>query len=132
MLRACSMDYTGSWDTHLPLIEFAYNNSYQASIQMVPFEALYGRRCRSPICWDDIGERKLLGPELIQITTEKIYQIRQRLKEAQYRQKSYADNRWRELEFQEGDHIFIKVSPMRKVIRFGRKGKLSPRYVGPF
>ncbi|RVW24076.1 Transposon Ty3-G Gag-Pol polyprotein [Vitis vinifera] len=93
-----------NWDDHLPLVEFAYNNSFQASIGMAPFEALYGRKCRSPICWNDVGERKLLGPELVQ----------------------------RDLEFEVGDHVFLKVSPMKSVMRFGRKGKLSPRFVGPF
>lgn len=132
MLRTCTLDFKGSWDIHLPLIEFAYNNSFQSSIGMAPFEALYGRKCRSPICWDDVGERKLLGPEIVQITNEKICQIRQRLKEVQDRQKSYADKRRRDLEFESGDHVFLKVSPMRKVIRFGRKGKLSPRYIGPY
>ncbi|RVW22176.1 Transposon Ty3-G Gag-Pol polyprotein [Vitis vinifera] len=104
LLRACILDLQGNWDDHLPLVEFAYNNSFQASIGMAPFEALYGRKCRSPICWNDVGERKLLGPELVQ----------------------------RDLEFEVGDHVFLKVSPMKSVMRFGRKGKLSPRFVGPF
>ena len=79
MLRACVMDFKGSWEDHLHLVEFSYNNSYQASIQMSPFEALYGRKCRSPVCWDDIGERKLLGPELITQTVDKVIQIRKHL-----------------------------------------------------
>ena len=132
MLRACVLDLKGSWETHLPLIEFAYNNSYHSSIEMAPFEALYGRRCRSPICWNEVGERKLLGPELVQLTTEKIQLIRERLLAAQSRQKSYADNRRRDLEFQVGDHVFLKVSPSKGVMRFGNKGKLSQRYIGPF
>lgn len=89
---------------------------------MAPFEALYGRKCRSLVCWDDIGERKLLGPKLLQITSEKICQIRQRLKEAHDREKSYVDNRRHELEFEEGNHVFLKGSPMRNVVRFGHKG----------
>lgn len=132
MLRACVNDMRGSWDHHMPLVEFAYNNSYQASIKMAPFEALYGRRCRSPVCWTDVGERKILGPELVQQTTEKVQMIREHLRIAQSRQKSYADNRRRELEFQVGDHVFLKVSPTRGVVRFGVRGKLSPRYIGPF
>ena len=80
MLRACAMDMKGNWDDHLPLIEFAYNNSYHSSIQMAPYEALYGRKCRSPICWEEVGERKLLGPELVQMTTEKIKLIREWLR----------------------------------------------------
>jgi hypothetical protein len=132
MLRACVLDFGGNWDEHLSLIEFAYNNSYQATIGMAPFEALYGRKCRSPLYWDEIGERKLLGPELVQITAEKVKLIRDRMTTAQSRQKSYADNRRRELEFSVGDHVFLKVSPWKGIMRFGKKGKLSPRYIGPF
>ncbi|KAL6322448.1 hypothetical protein AAG906_008103 [Vitis piasezkii] len=113
-------------------MEFAYNNSFQASIRMVPFEALYGERCRSLFCWDDVGEKKLLGPELVQLTVEKVSLIKERLKATQSRQKSYADNRKRDLEFEVGDHVFLKVSPMKSIMRFGRKGKLIPRFVGPF
>ncbi|RVW98889.1 Transposon Ty3-I Gag-Pol polyprotein [Vitis vinifera] len=130
LLRACILDLQGNWDDHLPLVEFAYNNSFQASIGMAPFEALYGRKCRSPICWNDVGERKLLGPELVQLTVEKVALIKERLKAAQNRHKSYADHRRRDLEFEVGDHVFLKVSPMKSVMRFGRKGKLSPRFVG--
>jgi hypothetical protein len=122
----------GNWDDHLPLIEFAYNNSYHSSIQMAPYEALYGRKCRSPICWEEVGERKLLGPELVQMSTEKIKLIREWLKTAQSRQKSYADRRRRDLEFHIGDFVFLKVSPFSGVKRFEKKGKLSPRFVGPF
>ncbi|RVW22913.1 Transposon Ty3-G Gag-Pol polyprotein [Vitis vinifera] len=99
------------------------------------FESLYfgpARKCRSPICWNDVGERKLLGPELVQLTVEKVALIKERLKAAQSRHKSYADHRRRDLEFEVGDHVFLKVSPMKSVMRFGRKGKLSPRFVGPF
>ncbi|XP_052288656.1 uncharacterized protein LOC127899339 [Citrus sinensis] len=99
---------------------------------MAPFEALYGRKCRSPICWDEVGERKLLGPELIQVTVDKIKLIRGRLQTAQSRQKSYADRRRRELEFEKGDFVFLKVSPWKWVFRFGKTGKLSPRFIGPF
>ena len=72
MLRACVIEFKGSWDMHLSLMEFAYNNSYQSSIGMAPFEALYGRKCRTPVCWDEVGERRLIGPELVQITLDKI------------------------------------------------------------
>nr|CAN61139.1 hypothetical protein VITISV_009489 [Vitis vinifera] len=132
LFRACILDLQGNWDDHLPLVEFAYNNSFQASIGMAPFEALYGRKCRSPICWNDVGERKLLGPELVQLTVEKVALIKERLKAAQSRHKSYVDHRRRDLEFEVGDHVFLKVSPMKSVMRFGRKGKLSPRFVGLF
>ena len=103
MLRACVLDFRGSWENHLSLVEFAYNNSYQASIGMAPFEALYGRPCRSPVCWAEVGDRSLLGPELVRETTEKIALIRERLRTAQSRQKSYADRRRRPLEFAVGD-----------------------------
>ena len=99
---------------------------------MSPFEALYGRKCRSPMCWDDIGERKLLGPELITQTVDKVNQIKKHLQAAQDRQQSWADSKRRPLEFVNGDHVFLKISPTRGVIRFGNKGKLSPRYIGPF
>ncbi|GJW22132.1 putative reverse transcriptase domain-containing protein [Tanacetum coccineum] len=120
------------WDTHLPLIEFSYNNSYHTSIKCAPFEALYGRKCRSPVIWTEVGESQLIGPEIVQETTEKIVQIKERLKTARSRQKSYADKRRKPLEFQVGDRVLLKVSPWKGVVRFGKKGKLAPRYVGPF
>ncbi|GJU65478.1 reverse transcriptase domain-containing protein [Tanacetum coccineum] len=120
------------WDTHLPLIEFSYNNSYYTSIKCAPFEALYGQKCRSPVIWTEVGESQLIGPEIMQETTEKIVQIRERLKTARSRQKSYADKRRKPLEFQVGDRVLLKVSPWKGVVRFGKKGKLAPRYVGPF
>ena len=82
MLRACVIDFKGSWDEHLPLVEFAYNNSNQASIKVAPYEAFYGRKCRSPICWDDVGERRLLGPEIVQQTVDKIQVIKEQLQTA--------------------------------------------------
>ena len=91
MLRACVLDQPASWDRYMPLIEFAYNNSYHASIGMAPYEALYGRKCQSPLCWYETGERSLLGPEMIAETTEQIKKIRSRMLIAQSRQKSYAD-----------------------------------------
>ncbi|KAI3701816.1 hypothetical protein L6452_27177 [Arctium lappa] len=132
MLRVCVIDFGGSWDNHLPLIDFAYNNSYHSSIKAAPFEALYGRKCRMPLCWVDVGERQLAGPELVQQTSDKIVQIRERLRVAQDRKKSYADRRRRPLEFQVGDKVLLKISPWKGVVRFGKKGKLSPRYIGPF
>ncbi|KAF5949590.1 hypothetical protein HYC85_011583 [Camellia sinensis] len=112
--------------------EFAYNNSYHSSIGMAPFEALYGRKCRSPICWGEVGDGPLLGPEIVHETTEKVKLIQQRLKTAQSRQKSYADVRRRDREYEVGDHVFLKVAPMKGQTRFGVKGKLAPRYVGPY
>ncbi|GJY92517.1 reverse transcriptase domain-containing protein [Tanacetum coccineum] len=130
--RACVIDFGGSWDVHLPLAEFSYNNSYHSSIRCAPFEALYGRKCRSPVLWAEIGESSLIGPELVQETTDKVVLIKEKLKAARDRQKSYADNRRKPLEFEVGDRVMLKVSPWKGVIRFGKKGKLAPRYVGPF
>ncbi|XP_058759538.1 uncharacterized protein LOC131632826 [Vicia villosa] len=110
MLRACILEIGGSWKDNLPLIEFAYNNSYHASIGMAPYEALYGRKCRSPLCWSEVGEKGILGPEIIQETTEKVKMIRDKMKQAQDRQKSYADKRRRPLEFDVGDHVFLKLA----------------------
>ncbi|KAD4180320.1 hypothetical protein E3N88_28911 [Mikania micrantha] len=132
MLRSCVIDFGGSWDIHLPLVEFSYNNSYHTSIQCAPFEAIYGRKCRSPICWSEVGESQIIGPEFIQETTDKIALIQERIKAARDRQKSYADNRRRPLEFQVGDRVMLKVSPWKGIFRFGKRGKLSPRFVGPF
>ena len=132
MLRACILDFKGSWDNHQHLIEFTYNNNYQASIQMAPYEALYERKCRSPVCWDDIGERKLLGPYLILQAVEKVARMRKHMKAAQDHQKKWVDAKRRPLEFAVGDHVFLKISPTREVIWFSCSGKLSPRYIGPF
>ncbi|GJR11409.1 putative reverse transcriptase domain-containing protein [Tanacetum coccineum] len=132
MLRACAIDFGKGWVNHLPLVEFSYNNSYHASIKAAPFEALYGRKCRSPVCWTEVGEAQILGPELIQETTEKIIQIKQRMQAARDRQKSYADLKRKPMEFQVGDKVMLKVSPWKGVVHFGKRGKLNPRYVGPF
>ncbi|GJS83563.1 putative reverse transcriptase domain-containing protein [Tanacetum coccineum] len=115
MLRACVIDFGKGWDKHLPLVEFSYNNSYHASIKAAPFEALYGRKCRSPVCWAKVGDSQLTGPEIIQETTEKIVQIRQRLQAARDRQRSYANIRRKPLEFQVGDRVMLKVSPRKEL-----------------
>nr|GFA76057.1 putative reverse transcriptase domain-containing protein [Tanacetum cinerariifolium] len=101
MLRASAIDFGKGWVNHLPLVEFSYDNSYHANIKAAPFEALYGQKCRSPVCWTEVGEAQILGPELIQETTKKIVQIKQRMQAA-------------------------------RVVHFGKRGKLNPRYVGPF
>ncbi|GJV92595.1 putative reverse transcriptase domain-containing protein [Tanacetum coccineum] len=123
---------TCSKDVHLPLAEFSYNNNYHSSIRCAPFEALYGRKCRSPVLWAEIGESSLIGPELVQETTDKVVLIKEKLKAARDRQKSYADNRRKPLEFEVGDQVLLKVSPWKGMICFGKKGELTPRYVGPF
>ncbi|GKE70985.1 putative reverse transcriptase domain-containing protein [Tanacetum coccineum] len=132
MLRACVLDFGKGWDKHLPLVEFSYNNSYHTSIKAAPFEALYGRKFRSPICWAEVGDRQLTSPEIIHKTTEKIVQIKSRIQAARDRQKSYADVRQKPLEFQIEDKVMLKVSPWKGVIRFGKRGKLNPRYIVPF
>ncbi|GJT38225.1 putative reverse transcriptase domain-containing protein [Tanacetum coccineum] len=110
MLRAFVLDFGKGWDKHLPLVEFSYNNSYHTSIKAASFEALYGRKCRSPICWAEVGDRQLTGPEIIHETTEKIVQIKSRIQAARDRQKSYADVRRKPLEFQIGDKVMLKLS----------------------
>ena len=132
MLRMCVMDFGGSWEKYLPLVEFAYNNSYHSTIGMTPYEALYGQKYRSPSCWMEIGDRELEGPELIRETYEKVPIIQERMRTAFSQQKSYADPRRRDVQFGVGDHVFLKISPMKGVMRFGKKGKLTPRYIGPF
>nr|GFA84393.1 hypothetical protein [Tanacetum cinerariifolium] len=116
---------TMDFDTHLPLVEFSYNNSYHSSIKCAPFEALYGRKCRTPIVWTEVGEGKLLGPEIVQETIEKIVQIKGRLKVARDRQKSYADKRRKPLEFSVGNKVLLKVSPRKGMVRFGVHDTLS-------
>nr|GFC32503.1 putative reverse transcriptase domain, ribonuclease H-like domain, aspartic peptidase domain protein [Tanacetum cinerariifolium] len=119
MLRACVIDFGGSWDQHLPLVEFSYNNSYHASIKAAPFDALYGRKCRSPVCWSEVGDSQLMG-------------IKNCLLTARSYQKSYADVRRRPLEFNVGDKVMLNVSPWKGVIRFEKCRNLSPRFIGPF
>ncbi|GKD93764.1 putative reverse transcriptase domain-containing protein [Tanacetum coccineum] len=108
MLRACVIDFRKGWERHLPLVEFSYNNSYHVSIKAAPFEALYGRKCRSPVCWAEVGDA------------------------VRNRQRSYANVRRKPLEFQVVDRVMLKVSPRKGVIRFGKRGKLNPWYIGPF
>ncbi|GKA00621.1 putative reverse transcriptase domain-containing protein [Tanacetum coccineum] len=109
MLRACVIDFGKGWVNLLPSVEFSYNNSYHASIKAAPFEALYGRKCRSPVCWAEVGEVQLTGPEIVQETTKKIVQIKQRIQAACDRQKSYADLKRKPMEFQVGDSVILKV-----------------------
>ena len=132
LLRACVLENSESWDKYLPLIEFTYNNSYHSSIGMAPYEALYERKCRTPLCWYESGENLLLGPELIQQTTDKIRMIQEKLKTAQSRQKSYANKKRRPLEFLEGDNVFLKVTPTTEVGRAIKCKKLTPRFIGPY
>ncbi|GJU42920.1 putative reverse transcriptase domain-containing protein [Tanacetum coccineum] len=119
-------------DRHLPLVEFSYNNSYHTSIKVAPFKALYGHKCQSPICWAEVGDAQLTGPEIIHETTKKIFQIKKRIQATRDRKKSLADRNHKPIEFQVGDMVMLKVSPWKGVIRFGKRGKLNPRYIRPF
>jgi hypothetical protein len=132
MLRDCVLQYDKNWDKWLSLAEFSYNNSYQTSLKMAPFEALYSRRCRTPLSWSQIGERKIFGPDFVTEAEEKVKTIQNNLKATHSQQKSYADIRRRPLQFQIGDFVYLRVSPTRGIQRFDVKGKLAPRYIGPF
>ncbi|GJS49873.1 reverse transcriptase domain-containing protein [Tanacetum coccineum] len=116
ILRACVIDFGNGWDSHLPLVEFLYNNSYHTSIKAASFEELYGRKCRSPVCWAKVGESQLTGPEIIHETMKKIFKIRDCMQAARDRQKNYADKRRRPLEFKVGDKVMLKVAPWKGVI----------------
>jgi hypothetical protein len=131
MLRACVLKYGKSWDKSLPYVEFSYNNSYQASFKMAPFEALYGQQCRTLLFWSQTRESQVFGLEVLRDAEKQVQMIRENLKVTQSRQKSYADKR-RDLLFEIGDFVYLKVSPIRGTHRFKVKGKLTPRYVRPF
>eukprot|EP00253_Pinus_taeda_P020588 PITA_20588 len=132
MLRMYVMDQQSHWEKYLPLVEFAYNNSYHSSIGMPPFEALYGRPCRTPLSWDRLEDRVIIGPELIHEMEAHVRQIRQRLKEAHDRQKSYADAHKIDRRYEVGDQVFIRIKPNKSTIQFRKWTKLSPRFIGPF
>ncbi|XP_073119740.1 uncharacterized protein [Henckelia pumila] len=132
MLRAVVLDFGASWQESLPLVEFSYNNSYRSSIGMDPFEALYGRKCRSPLFWDDLSEAPFTGPYMIRDMSDKVKLIQTRMRTAQDRQEKYANVRRRPLSFAQGDRVFLKISPFRGTVRFGNRGKLSPRFIVPY
>jgi hypothetical protein len=130
MLCTCVLNDGLKWDKHLPLAKFSYNNSYQESIKMSPFEALYGRSCHTPLSWFESGERVIFGPDIMTEVEEKVRQIRANILIAQSRQKSYTDKRCRPFEFEVGDHVYLQISPMKGVCYFGIKEKLAPCYIG--
>ena len=132
MLRACVISFPEKWDECLTLVEFSYNNSYQESICMAPFEALYGQKCRTPLNWVEVGDHGYFGPDFIKEAQEQVSVIQSHLSAAQNHQKTYADKRRRPLQFELGDHVYLKVSPMRGVHQFRVHGKLAPCYVGPY
>ncbi|XP_073121848.1 uncharacterized protein [Henckelia pumila] len=132
MLRVVILDFGASWQESLPLVKFSYNNSYHSSIQMAPFEALYGRKFRSPLFWDNLSETPLTGPDMIREMSDKVNLIKIRMRTAQDRQAKY-ENVWRRpLIFAQGDRVFLKISPFRGTVQFEKKGKLSPRFIRPY
>ena len=132
MLRACVISFGKKWEESLPYAEFSYNNSYQASLKMAPFEVLYGRKCRTPLNWSETGERPLIGPDIFQHAEEQVRVIWENLKAAQSRQKSNYDRKhWGSI-YQPGEQAYLRVTPMKGTHRFGIKGKLAHSYIGPF
>jgi hypothetical protein len=132
MLRAYVLEHQGCWDQNLPSVKFSYNNSYQEILKMAPFEVLYGRRCRTPLNWIESGEKVIFGPDLVEEAEATVRRIQDNLKVVKSRQETYANKRRRPLEFEVGNHVYMRVSPMKVVKRFGVKGKLAPRYIEPF
>jgi hypothetical protein len=132
MLRACILNDGPKCDEHLPLTEFSYNNNYQESIKISPFEALYGRSCRTPLSWSKLGERVIFGPDIVTEAEEKVKQTHANILTAQSCQKSYTDKRHHPLEFEVDGHVYLQVSLMKGVCRFDVKRKLAPRYIGPY
>jgi transposase InsO family protein len=132
MLRACALQYGRRWEKSLSYAEFSYNNSYQESLKMAPFEMLYGRRCQTPLSWNKMGEQKVFGPDILEEAEKQVRMVKENLRVTQSSQKSYADHRRRELSFEVGDFVYLKVSPMRGLRRFKVRGKLAPRFIGPF
>jgi hypothetical protein len=132
LLRVWVLTYGSNWEKSMSHAEFLYNNNYQASLKMAPFEALYGRKCRTPLMWSEVGERTFFGPATIAEPEENIAKVRENLKIAQSRQKSYADSKRKDISFEVGGHIYLKVSPLQGTKMFHVKGKLSPRYVSPY
>jgi hypothetical protein len=132
MLRACALAYGKCWEDNLAFAEFSYNNGYHASLKKAPFEVLYGRKCRTPLMWSEVGDRVIESSDFIKTAEEKIAEVRENLRIAQSRQKSYADKKRQELKFDDGDHVYLKVSPIHGTRRFRVHGKLTPWYIGPY
>jgi hypothetical protein len=132
MSRACALQYGRSWDKSLLYAEFSYNNSYLESLKMTPFEVLYGRRCQTLLFWNEIGEWKIFNPDILQEVEKQVRMVRENMRVAQSRQKSYTNHRRRELSFEVRDFVYLKVSPMRGLHHFKVQGKLALRFIGPF
>jgi hypothetical protein len=132
MLRICALQYGRRWDKSLSYTEFSYNNSYQESLKMASFEMLYGRRCQTLLFWNETREWKVFGPDILEEAEKQVRMVKENLRVTQSRQKSYTEHRRRELSFKAGDFVYLKVSPMRGLHRFKVRGKLAPRFIGPF
>jgi hypothetical protein len=132
MLRACAISFGKNWEKCLPFAEFSYNNSFQSSLGMAPFEALYGRKCQTPLNWSKTGERQFFGPDMIKEAEDQVRIIQEHLKTAQSHQKSYYDRHHQDVSYEIGEKAYLRVTPLKGIHRFGIKGKLAPRYVGPF
>jgi hypothetical protein len=132
MLRAYVLEHQGSWDPNLSWAEFSYNNSYEKSLKTALFKVLYGCQCCTPLNWIELGERVIFGPNLIKKAEATVRRIQDNLKATKSCQETYANKRHRPLEFEVGDHVYLSVSPVKGVTRFGVKGKLVPHYIGPF
>jgi hypothetical protein len=132
MLRACALHYGRSWDKSLSYAEFSYNDNYQESLKMAPFEMRYGCNCRAPLFWNETGERKVFRTNILQEAERQVCMVRENLHVAQSRQKSYTDHRRRELSFAVEDFVDLKVSPMRGLHHFKVRGNRAPRFIGPF
>jgi hypothetical protein len=132
MLRACVLQHQEIWDQNLPWAKFSCNNSYQESLKMAPFKVLYGHRCRTPLNWIEPGEKVIFGLDHVKEAEATIHHIQDNLKVVKLRQETYVNKRCRHLEFKVGNHVYLRVSPMKGMKKFGVKGKLAPRYIGPF
>jgi hypothetical protein len=132
MLRACVLEHQESQDRDLPWAGFSYNNSYQESLKMAPFKVLYEHQCHTPLNWIEPGKKAIFGPDLIKEAEATVHRIQDNLRVAKSCQETYANKWHRPLEFEVGDHVYLRVSPMKGMKRFGVNGKLAPPYIGPF
>jgi hypothetical protein len=132
MLRACVLEHQRSWDQNLPWAEFSYNNSYKESLKMAPFEVLYGHWCHTPLNWIELGEKVIFGPDIVEEAEATIHCIQDSLKAVKSHQETYANKRCRPLAFKVRNHVYLRISPMKGVKRFGVKGKLPYCYIGQF
>ena len=132
MLRACALAQGPKWEDCLPYVEFCCNNSFQTSLKMSPYEALYGCKCRTPLNWSQTGDSRIFGTDLMMEAEKQVKELRDRLQLAKSRQKSYYDAKHRQISFEPGEHVYLRVMPMKGIKRFQTHVKLAPRFIGPF